>query len=338
MSVTLLHGDVRTVLATLPEQSVQCCVTSPPYWGLRDYGIDGQIGLEANPQEYVRALVEIFQSVKRVLKDDGTLWLNLGDSYNNCDKWGGGGANTGKHRREPDGTPASWKAVRRKWSKVAGIKPKDLVGIPWRAAFALQADGWYLRSDIVWAKPNPMPESVVDRPTRSHEYLFLLTKSPRYYYDHKAVLEQAKSARTDSSANFACETKEEDRRVKQHRLDRKPTFNTGTRNCRSVWTITTKPYRGAHFATFPEALVEPCVKAGSAAGTTVLDPFCGSGTTGVVAQRLGRDFIGIDLNADYLQLAQDRIDGKPAHTHTDKQSSLNRRMAGFNARWASAEK
>jgi site-specific DNA-methyltransferase (cytosine-N4-specific) len=286
------QGDVRDVLPTLDAGSVQCVITSPPYWGLRDYGMEGQIGLEPTPDEYVQAIVEVFREVKRVLRDDGTLWLNLGDSY----------AGSGKGQMG-DGTSANInnKQSTNKGSSTGGLptdyghmKPKDLVGIPWRVAFALQADGWYLRSDIVWAKGvsfcpdysgSVMPESVTDRPTKSHEYLFLLTKSARYYYDADAVREN----------------------------------NSGTvRNLRSVWTINPKPYTEAHFATFPTTLVEPCVKAGTKKGDTVLDPFTGSGTTGLVAGKMGREFIGIDLNADYIRLANDRIEGPLFSNITEK--------------------
>ena len=279
----IYHGDARNVLPTLDAESVQCVVTSPPYWGLRDYGIDNQIGLESTPDDYVQTMVEVFREVKRVLRDDGTLWLNLGDSY----------AGSGKGQMG-DGTSANInnKQSTNKGSSTGGLptdyghmKPKDLVGIPWRVAFALQADGWYLRSDIVWAKGvsfcpdysgSVMPESVTDRPTKSHEYLFLLTKSARYYYDVDAVREN----------------------------------NSGhVRNLRSTWTINPQPYSEAHFATFPEKLVEPCVKAGSQKGNTVLDPFAGSGTTGLVAGKLGREFVGIELNPKYIRLANDRIEG-----------------------------
>ncbi len=264
----LMQGDCLQVLATLPAESVQTCITSPPYWGLRDYGAEGQLGLEATPEAYVASMVAVFREVRRVLRDDGTLWLNLGDSY--------AGSAVGGN----DGVPNEWqrpsRAAKAAISKAG--RPKDLVGIPWRVAFALQADGWYLRQDIIWHKPNPMPEGVTDRCTKAHEYIFLMTKSARYFYDVEAVKEHSDQ--------------------------------TGTRNRRSVWTVTIKPYKGAHFATFPPDLIEPCVLAGSASGDTVLDPFNGAGTTGVVAIQHGRRYIGIELNPDYLEMARKRIQDK----------------------------
>jgi DNA modification methylase len=272
----ILVGDVRESLRGLPDGSVRTVVTSPPYWGLRDYGHDGQIGLEQTPEEYVREMVGVFREVRRVLADDGTLWLNLGDSY-------GSG--------------------------------KQLVGIPWRVAFALQADGWLLRQDIIWHKPNPMPESVTDRCTKAHEYVFLLTKQPRYYYDADAVSEPISVANRLHYDKYAALPSRG--QTKQY-ADRNDAGNSGTqcgfskpglthRNRRSVWTVTTKPFKGAHFAVMPEALVEPCVLAGSAAGDTVLDPFSGSGTVGVVALRHGRNYIGCELNPEYADLSRKRI-------------------------------
>lgn len=257
----ILVGDVRQQLASIADGSVQCCVTSPPYWGLRDYGVDGQIGLEQTPEAYVDEMVGVFREVWRVMADDGVLWLNLGDSYNGS---GGAGGDYGVGGLK-EGQP------KYPGRKVETLKPKDLVGIPWRVAFALQADGWWLRQDIIWAKPNPMPESVADRCTKAHEYLFMLTKSARYYFDNVAIAE--------------------------------PTCNK-----RSVWTITTKPFKGAHFAVMPEALVEPCVLASSRPNDLVLDPFTGSGTVGVVALKHGRDFIGTELNPEYAEIARNRIE------------------------------
>ena len=264
----ILVGDVRTRLSEIPDQSVQSCVTSPPYWGLRDYGEASQIGLEQSPNEYVEQLVQVFREVWRVLADDGTLWLNIGDSYG---------------------------------------KEKQLIGIPWRLAFALQADGWYLRSDIIWAKPNPMPESVTDRPTKSHEYVFLLSKSPRYYYDHEAVKEPAiTKGRSFGGAPSGTYSKGSGRNDGGTHYG--AGYKTGeTRNKRDVWTIATKPFKGAHFAVMPEALVEPCILAGSAEGDTVLDPFTGSGTVAVVANRHGRNFVGTELNPEYAEIAKARI-------------------------------
>lgn len=266
--VKILVGDVRDKLSELPDGSVRCVVTSPPYWGLRDYGKDDQLGAEDNPELYVQNLVEIFREVRRVLAKDGTVWLNIGDSYV-------GTGHKGDYRDPKYGEGRNGQKIALN-NKVDGLKPKDLIGIPWKVAFALQADGWYLRQDIVWSKPNAMPEPVRDRCTRSHEYVFLLSKSRTYYYDNDAV----KEATADG---------------------------TGVRNRRDVWSINTQPFKGAHFAVFPEALVEPCVLAGSAVGDTVLDPFCGSGTTGVVASRFGRDFVGVELNPVYAELASDRI-------------------------------
>jgi len=315
------QGDALEELRLLPAESVQCSVTSPPYWGLRDYGVAGQLGLEKTPDEYVERLVEVFREVGRVLRKDGTLWLNLGDSYNNFRTQMGPGQAV--HGREKlNGKPAV-NSKERGWN---GLKEKDLVGIPWRVAFALQADGWYLRSDIIWSKPNPMPESVTDRPTKAHEYLFLLAKSERYYYDHEAIKEPAVCG--DPRKPYA--PGQVDARGNGH--DRnggkiRPSvarggFNGKTealagrnafravedwRNRRTVWTVTPQPFKGAHFAVFPEKLVEPCILAGSRPGDLVLDPFCGSGTVGVVAARYGRGFIGIELNAAYCQMARDRI-------------------------------
>lgn len=341
----ILIGDVLSQLRTLPNNSIQCCVTSPPYWGLRDYGVEGQIGSEKTPEEFVARMVEVFREVRRVLRPDGTLWLNLGDTYANDGKWGG--STGGKHVTQLHGDSGVGRAKRD-----TGLKPKDLVGIPWRVAFALQADGWWLRQDVIWHRPNPMPSSVTDRCTTAHEYLFLLTKSDRYYFDTIAISESA--------------------------------VDTGTRNKRDVWTISTQSYKGAHFATFPELLVEPCILAGTSergccykCGTpyrrqvvservptrpgrdtkvegttsdvsgnrdperhvttkhtvgwdqmceceghmdagftihptdtepcTVLDPFCGSGTTLTVAEHHGRKGIGIELNPEYAHLAIERI-------------------------------
>lgn len=298
MSYQLLMGDNRQVLRTLPDQSVHCIVTSPPYFGLRDYGVDGQIGLEETPSAYVAELVTVFRECWRVLRDDGTLWLNLGDSYNSGSSGGLGGSTiTGGQRNQA----ASNRSGR---GYIGGLKPKCLIGIPWRVAFALVDDGWILRSDIIWAKPNPMPESVTDRPTKAHEYIFLLTKSQRYYYDADAVAEP--SLQPSGNAMLTGQIK---RGVLQDLSSSKLGTNQGasTRNRRSVWTVPTSPYPGAHFATFPPALIEPCILAGCPEGGTVLDPFNGSGTTGAVACTHNRNYIGIDLNADYIELAHQRI-------------------------------
>jgi DNA modification methylase len=351
----IFTGDVIAGLRTLRAESVQVCVTSPPYFGLRDYGtarweggkdhcdhkqrnnrndgnrsnvrgfygnanltghadmgarqfasvcgkcgarrVDAQIGLEETPAAYVERLVAVFREVKRVLKADGTVWLNLGDSYAT-----GGMSNPSLKSTLQGGKDLGAERYSITRARPAGLKPKDLIGIPWRVAFALQADGWYLRQDIIWAKPNPMPESVRDRCTKSHEYVFLLAKSERYYYDADAVREVAVSSgpRQDTGEQaFNC-----DIGMYRGRAGNKP---DGKRNRRSVWTITPRPYKGAHFAVFPEALVEPCILAGSAPGDLVLDPFAGSGTTGAVARRLGRGFRGCELNPEYVSLAQQRI-------------------------------
>jgi DNA modification methylase len=275
----IYQGNVLDRIKDLEENSVQCVVTSPPYWGLRDYGTDDQLGLEETPEEYVENMVKVFREVKRVLKNDGTLWLNLGDSYNNT-------ISTGN----------------RTWG--LGLKAKDLVGIPWRVAFALQQDGWYLRQDIIWHKPNPMPESVKDRCTKAHEYIFLLSKSPQYYYDKDAIAE--KTLTLDNSIRDRSNDKLNNTpgRTKMSGLK---TNNYETRNKRSVWKIQTKPYKEAHFAVFPERLPELCIKAGSKEGDIVLDPFFGSGTTGWVAQRLGRKWLGIEVNQEYIKIANKRF-------------------------------
>ncbi len=303
-AVKLLHGDALAMLKTLDTETVQTCVTSPPYWGLRDYGAEGQLGLEATPDEYVAKLVEIFREVRRVLAKDGTLWLNLGDSYAGGGRGGIGDASTlggtGRNQNESRGANRGL---------AHGLKPKDLVGIPWMVAFALRADGWWLRSDIIWSKPNPMPESVRDRPTKAHEYIFLLAKSEKYYYDALSVKEpHATGHRKDKWQGRKYDGKgpaEDDGRrngnVREYRL------NPEGRNNRSVWNVTTSPYKGAHFATYPPKLIRPCILAGSRPGDLVLDPFNGAGTTGLVALELRRDYVGIDVNADYLALTRKRL-------------------------------
>lgn len=295
----LYIGDVRDVLPTLESESVQMCVTSPPYWGLRDYGVDGQLGFEQTPEEYVANMVAVFREVRRVLRDDGTCWLNMGDGY----------AQNEIRNRNGDGNiprPCREGVAQTGRKQSHGLKPKDLIGIPWRVAFALQADGWWLRQDIIWHKPNPMPESVKDRCTKGHEYLFLLSKSPRYYFDAEAIKEP--------------ETMKPQRRLtlrmdnpssKIHGMPeyRKHEGGTGggTRNKRSVWTVATQPYKGAHFATFPEKLVTPCILAGSRPSDVVLDPFMGSGTTALVATRLEREWLGVELNQEYASLIRHRL-------------------------------
>jgi len=295
MSVRILVGDCRASLASLPPESVQTCVTSPPYWGLRDYGVAGQLGLEETPEAYVAALVDVFRAVRRVLRDDGTLWLNLGDSY---------AAN--RSYQVPDSKHVDVGNSRAS-SVPPGLKPKDLVGIPWRVAFALQADGWWLRSDIVWAKPNPMPESVTDRPTKAHEYVFLLAKSERYFYDAAAISEPADPANWRDNPTVRVTPTGQ---TPQGKLDaRRGEIRPETRNARTVWPITTQPFSGAHFATMPPALAERCILAGCPEGVAnvVLDPFGGAGTTGLVAQRLGRSAVLCELNAEYARMAEERI-------------------------------
>lgn len=338
MTVRIIQGDCRGVLKTLPDESVHCVVTSPPYFGLRDYGVEGQIGLEPTAGAYVARLVEVFRDVRRVLRDDGTLWLNLGDSYasdaakgrhkpggsgkqNYIIERGNGRASVMLNlRSESQGSSDGFvgrgdsAAVR---SGGAGLKPKDLIGIPWRVALALQADGWYLRQDIIWSKPNPMPESVRDRCTKAHEYIFLLAKSERYYFDSTVMKEKSKGDfRAGKSGKWA-DTAEAVGAVYGKRKvtgnqnkGRLNQFSGEFRNRRSVWTVTTKPFKGAHFATFPPDLVEPCVLAGCPAGGTVLDPFGGAGTTGLVAQRHGRNAILCELNPEYAEMARKRIDAE----------------------------
>ena len=267
MGVEILQGDCREVLKTLPDASVNCCVTSPPYWGLRDYGVDGQIGQESTPEEYVASLVAVFREVSRALRDDGTLWLNLGDSYYNYRTGYNGSLNAQTFHDGARGKPEH--GCPRRATKQEHLKEKDLAGIPWSVALALRSDGWYLRSDIIWDKPNPTPESVMDRVTKAHEYVFMLAKSQNYYFDVNAIKEN------------------------------------GSRK-RSVWTVPVQPFSGAHFATFPPALIAPCILAGCPAGGTVLDPFGGSGTTGDVASGNGRRAVLIELNPEYAKLAQDR--------------------------------
>lgn len=319
MSVRILQGDCRAVLATLPAESVHCCVTSPPYFGLRDYGVSGQIGLEPTPDAYVAELVAVFREVRRVMREDGTLWLNLGDSYaggggyapnapinqrrNNGEDWGALHSSS-KPQREATAKPNPGARY--------GLKPKDLIGVPWRVAFALQADGWWLRQDIIWNKPNPMPESVTDRCTKAHEYLFLLSKSARYYFDAEAIAEAAvPQQRTGIEAGYAtpkhAEIYEQGIRLKGGPRSTLNGPSGDTRNRRSVWTVATQPYSEAHFATFPPALIEPCILAGCPKGGTVLDPFGGAGTTGLVADRLGRNAVLIDLNPEYAAMARERI-------------------------------
>lgn len=389
---TVYVGDCVESLRMMPDKSVHCCVTSPPYWGLRDYGtarweggsaacdhvdvsigmsdkntlgpsgylpptnaanvgrvrqyrdtcgkcgairVDSQLGLEKTPEEYVAKMVDVFREVRRVLSDDGTLWLNLGDSYANPPSgqaqraFNGQGGDYGR-----GGFPKSEAHVGKlRHSIPSGLKPKDLVGIPWRVAFALQADGWYLRQDIIWAKPNPMPESVTDRCTKSHEYIFLMSKSARYWYDADAVKELS----VDPESHRGRNPRNDDKFVGQPMSETRGGFSKieagkthPTKNRRSVWHIPTRPYKGAHFATFPPALIEPCIKAGCPAGGTVLDPFGGSGTTGRVANDLGRKAILCELNTSYVELIKQRLTepAKPLKKRT--RDRLARGVEGTN--------
>ena len=274
------------------------CVTSPPYFGLRDYGVEGQLGAEPTPDEFVEALVRVFREVRRVLRDDGTVWLNLGDSYNayNGNRGASKGPANGRHHEIMPELPKGAGLT------VSGLKNKDLIGIPWRVAFALQQDGWYLRQDIIWHKPNPMPESVRDRCTKSHEYVFLLSKSPKYYYDAEAVKEPEVCGRQRGPAEHP------DKKSTNGNGGLGRRKSTGMRNRRTVWTVTTRPYKGAHFATFPPDLIQPCILAGCPEGGTVLDPFGGSGTTAGVALAHGRNAILCELNPEYAELVPARID------------------------------
>lgn len=316
MSIQILKGDCVEIMKSLAAGSVHTCVTSPPYWGLRDYGMAGQLGLEATPEEYVAKMVEVFREVKRVLRDDGTLWLNLGDSYvgamSEHKEAGSFGKNSCIAKKTQSGVPTGGRIERGRALCEVGLKSKDLVGIPWMVAFALRTNGWYLRADIIWHKPNPMPESVTDRPTKAHEYIFLLTKEPSYYYDHEAIKEA--TVRPGETQTFGGQ---KGRDYKPKPGD--PNFRNGkeqwgrdftggdTRNKRSVWTVSTKPFSGAHFATFPTDLIEPCIKAGAPVGGTVLDPFGGAGTTGLVSDRLGRHAILCELNPEYVKIAKKRL-------------------------------
>lgn len=306
----VIEGDCLEKLKQLPDGIVDCCVTSPPYYALRDYGVDGQIGLESTPEEYIHKLVLVFHEVRRVLKQDGTLWLNIADSY-----WGSGSRGydfTGKFteasavQSNSQGTVNLSNVPKLVGKNEVGIKDKDLIGIPWMLALALRNDGWYLRQDIIWAKPNPMPESVKDRCTKSHEYLFLLSKSQKYYFDYEAIQEDAVTEpqfRDKNAEGYQADYAKGDRFSPGVRV-----FGAnGKRNKRDVWTISVKPTREAHFATYPEDLVKPCILAGSRVGGLVLDPFFGSGTTGRVAVKLNRYYIGIELNPKYIEIEKRRM-------------------------------
>jgi DNA modification methylase len=342
----ILHQDCIEGLKSIPDNSIDCIVTSPPYFGLRDYGTADQIGLEDTPELFVQKLVDVFSEGKRVLKDTGTLWLNLGDSY-----WGGKGQSGTQSPEEAGIRNKSGLAITSEHQQLGGkgytrptdkkhheIKAKDLVGIPWMVAFALRSSGWYLRQDIIWAKPNPMPESVTDRCTKSHEYIFLLSKSNKYYYDHAAIMQDVKTSSVErlmqdvenqNGSTFdkgktgeMMETRggrKSGNKERKQGVDRGCPENTGSNVCgsvpwegmkankRSVWTVTTKPFKEAHFATFPEDLIVDCIKAGCPEGGIVLDPFMGAGTTALVARKLNRNFIGFELNPEYIKIAEVRL-------------------------------
>ena len=294
----ILCGDALTMLRTLPDGLARCCVTSPPYWHQRDYDVAGQIGQEATPEAFVAALVEVFREVRRVLADDGTLWINIADTY--ATRWGSqraeGRAGIGDNERTRGG------------AVTPGYKEKDLIGIPWMLAFALRVDGWWLRSDVIWAKPSPQPESVKDRPTRSHEHLFLLSKRMDYFYDVDAIREPHVDARKMKHGKGAMRGQRAMKKTGTNDTIERWYHPMG-RNRRDVWTVAAEPYEEAHFATMPPDLAAPCIKAGSAVGDVVLDPFNGAGTTGLVATRLQRRYLGIELNPEYVAMSERRIVG-----------------------------
>ena len=293
MSIKILEGDCLQTLSSLEEKSVNTCVTSPPYWGLRDYGEDNQLGQEETPEKFVQNLVKVFQEVRRVLRDDGTVWLNLGDSY--CGT-GHKGDTIDPRYQGRNGQKVALN------NKIQGFKTKDLIGIPWRVAFALQEDGWYLRQDIIWHKPNPMPESVQDRCTKAHEYIFLLSKSSKYYYDNEAIKEEAQDWGTRKRSEGKYHN--EGTGLQPHTgLEKSYDF----KNKRSVWSVSPMAYKEAHFATYPPELIKPCILAGCPEGGTVLDPFGGSGTTAQVANNLNRNAILCELNPEYVDIAKGRL-------------------------------
>ena len=310
----ILQGDSLEVLKTLPDESVNCCITSPPYWGLRDYGVEGQMGQEDTPEQFVETMMILFREVRRVLKDNGTLWLDIGDTYNAMQ--GSGYPGTGQVNlnvknvkqiinRKKDRTTDRWGGGQ---VGVKNLPAKNLLGIPWHLAFALQKDGWYLRQDIIWSKPNPMPESVTDRCTKAHEYIFLLSKSARYYFDNESIKEKTLTFDDSDRDRDATRLNNTPGRTRMAGLK---TNHYEMKNKRSVWEIATKPFSEAHFATFPEELIAPMIKAGCPENGIVLDPFMGAGTTAVVAKKLGRNWLGIDLNPEYIQIARKRIEKTP---------------------------
>jgi DNA modification methylase len=295
-------------LPKLPQKTAHCCITSPPYYGLRDYGHGDQIGLEETPEQYVAKIVEVFREVKRVLRDDGTLWLNIGDSY-----WGGGWRGAALHENSGDiqkgskGTHCGESLKKIGTGNSDTYKTKDLIGIPWMVAFALRADGWYLRQDIIWHKPNPMPESVTDRCTKAHEYIFLLSKNKNYYYDHEAIKQPlANNLRTNFKSGSRKNGMNKDRNDNDF-AKRNGDVVYEDRNKRSVWTITTKPFNEAHFATFPEDLIRDCIKAGCPEGGIILDPFMGAFTTALMARELYRNYLGFEINPEYIAIGEKRL-------------------------------
>ena len=316
ISTKIMNGDCIKMMQTLPDKSVNCCVTSPPYFGLRDYGHEGQIGLEETPDAFVKKIVEVFREVKRVLKDDGTLWLNIGDSYAS---YRDGKATPDTTRGSSTGTLVAKGSAKNRMSSTflgSDVKHKDLIGIPWMLAFALRADGWYLRQDIIWHKPNPMPESVTDRCTKSHEYIFLFSKSSTYYFDNIAIKEKGVIPAGTKGAKGSIE------RQQQRGVNARPPeykIYDGMRNKRDVWSINVKPYKGAHFATYPPELIRPCILAGCPKGGIVLDPFGGSGTTAAVANEEERNAILCELNSAYIPMIQERI----KNLKTNNQSFLD---------------
>lgn len=308
--INVITGNCLDVLKNIEDKSISCCITSPPYYGLRDYGIDGQFGHEKTPDEFIEQLVKVFREVRRVLADNGTLWVNIGDSYAGSSQGIGGNSSSPSKQDSNKGTLEMKKSGKKSvTAHLIGYKPKDLIGIPWMLAFALRNDGWYLRQDIIWSKPNAMPESVKDRCTKSHEYIFLLSKSRDYYFNHEAMQETA--------VNDAVSTRDNPPRYGGKKYTQNPDefyrtksgnayAYTGKRNRRDVWNISIQPCKDAHFAVFPEKLVEPCILAGSKEGDTILDPFGGSGTTGYVANRLCRHAIIIEINPKYAEIARNR--------------------------------
>ncbi len=302
----LFIGDVLEQLRNFPDGEIQTCVTSPPYWGLRDYGVEGQLGLEPTPDDYVRRVVEIFREVRRVLRDDGTLWLNLGDSYAQARGHGHWESRDGKGDEQGQKMTKLWAKM---GAEDIGLQPKDMIGIPWRVAFALQADGWILRSDIIWHKPNAMPEPVKDRVSKAHEYVFMFSKSRSYFYDQESIREphtmkpQRRLLPVEGRESFG----NRQAHTEAGYRNRDDVGHPNGRNKRSVWSINTKPYKGAHFAVMPEDLARVCIKGGSKTGSLVLDPFAGSGTTLAVAVELGRSYVGIELNPTYSPLIEERL-------------------------------